>query len=39
MLPAGRSKDTQTESKGIEKVFHTKLVVAILLSDKIDFQT
>ena len=23
----------------MEKVFHTKLVVAILLSDKIDFQT
>ena len=39
MLPAGWPKDTQTESKGMEKVFHTKSVVAILLSDKLDFQT
>ena len=38
------SKHTQTESEGLEKIFHAngnqnKAGVAILLSDKIDFKT
>lgn len=39
-----RCKDTQTESEGVEKIFHTngnqqKTGVALLMSDKIDFKT